>query len=320
MAAGLLLREGLLYKNRFWLEQRYNKFASLLENKKYSELYKLYSSDFRSKTSEEEFVKSYANVQPIGKQNITINNITISNNNGYIDRTNVYCKDSNCKNKTTLRGYKKWVFEGGNWYYSSEDPYCIRTAPYNTSYDITNALTLIRQKSSLDYGAITSGIENCIEITPINQNGVEDEVFTFDKNNSSPERLKINFDTSSQISNDALKAFLLIPAISQAKDFIYMSSSGTNTGCHAKQVGAILNQALFITGLEAEEYASMLNTKVDNRTSSKIKNISNFSSEGMKTCNTGSWRSFCYSTYMTQKIGDMITNDPYYQEKCKSSN
>ncbi len=315
-----------LFENREnLLKQTYNKYVSLMNDKNYSELYGLNSSSVKNQTSQEDFIKSFNPSYPnTATQKITINNIVIKDNVGYIDRNNTVCEDGNCNTKKEVRGYKKWVFENGNWYYLPPDPQCIRDNPYDKPPEFDRALSLFKQRYTDKFGKSANdhtSFFNCLDIQYTTLNDAEG-MFSFDESKSSPERLSIYVDYSYKIKDDILTAFLLSHEIFHAGVYLSKLNFGSELSCYDNEIRAFQQQAAFISALNQEEQDSIVGRLYamdygNNNPLILIKAILDFSGRATAICG---WNApDCSWKEMTDQITNMVKSNPYYQKQCSSN-
>lgn len=302
------------------LRQRFNKFVSLLDDKNYSEAYNFYSSSIKNKGSLEDYIKDVKESPNIGKQKVTINNIVIKDNIGYVDRNNTVCEDNNCITRKELRGYKRWVFENSNWYYSPPDPSCIRDEPYEKPPELERALSLFKQRYSDKFGKGNDddSIFNCLDIQYAALDNTEG-IFTFDKNKSSLDRLSIYVDNSYKIKDDILTAFLLSHEINHASNYLIQLNNGTEFPCYDFEISAFQTQLMFLGSLTQEEQDSLVGRIAtmdygNNNPLMMVKTFTDFSGNARYAC--GSYSPDCYSKKMTDQIVNMVKSNPYYQKQC----
>lgn len=307
------------------LRQRYNKYVSLLDDKNYSEAYNLYSSSFKNERSHEDFINSAKKSTDIGRQKVTINKIVIKNNIGFIVRNNTVCVDSNCTTTKELRGYKRWVLENGNWYYSPPDPLCIREEMFDMSPEFKRALSLINQRFSSWFKK--NGLENPNDISFFNCVNIQysdtadaEGIFTFDENNSNIENLHIYVNPSYMSSDDLLTAFLLTHETKHALNYLNKVTLGNSIGCIDDEVGAFYNQ-LLLTGLITPEEGNSL----DARLKKDYRNPSNqlkiywdllvLRDQAEQICGTNQFDD-CTMKEVVPLIEKMVKSNPYYQKQC----
>lgn len=316
---------GLFISRENLLRQRFNEFVSLLDDKNYSEAYNYLSSSVKSKGSSDDYFESAKQTPNATKQTITVNNVVIKDDVGYIDRSNIVCADSGCSTKKELRGYKRWVFENGNWYYSLPDPRCIREEMYDMSPEFARALSLIKQRftdwykkynleSSLDMSFL-----NCVDIQ-YGDTGSAEGVFTFDKNSSTIEKLYIIVDKSYANSDDLLTALLLAHEITHANNYLNKIINGTEMSCVNDEVMAFDNQ-LLLTGILTPEEANSL----DARLRKDFQNPSNqlkiywdllvLRDQAKQKCKTNQFDN-CTMREFASLIEKMVRSNSYYQKQC----
>lgn len=312
----------LIGGNRFTLEQRFNKLISLQNDKNYSEAYNFYSSSIKNKGSLEDYIKGAKENSNTGKQNVIINNIVINDNIGYIDRSSTICEDNNCDIKKEVRGYKKWVFENGNWYYSPPDPPCIRDKPYDKPPEFDRALSLVKQRvnsflSSKGINEYDFSFFNCLDIKYSNLSDQEG-LFTFDPKDSSLEKLQILVNNSYKENDDLLTAFLLSHEAYHAGNFLNMVNTGEEMSCIDNEVNAFSSQLLFVQTLNPQEHKS-INQRFNegyfqlNPPLKMMWDLWIIKENADRYCGANS---DCYNKKITADIKNTVTSNPYYQKQC----
>lgn len=295
----ILGREGwqLYIKSEYRVAQRFNEFASFVKKGDSLAQYKMYNLEYRGKISAQKFVNIYKDAKIVPNQKIIVNKIVIDDNTAYIDRTNVVCEKGNCKKPRTLRGYKEWVFENGDWYYSSKDPECIRKIPYSNPAEIESAL------EAFPYYSLASDrledIRNCLEISYVKTNKDFNGYVYFDKNSSSLDKLKILVDSTKSIKGQELMTYLLLPEITKAYYFVSAKMYGQEMGTEATIMGVPLGQAELIT--ERTTYFQKIlisQASFDKEITSGIKKVLNLSEQAVIKCKSGSWTNECYWDFM----------------------
>lgn len=303
------------------LRQRFNKFVSLLDDKNYSEAYNFYSSSIKNKGSLEDYIKDVKESPNIGKQKVTINNIVIKDNIGYVDRNNTVCEDNNCITRKELRGYKRWVFENSNWYYSPPDPLCIRDTPFEKAPEFDRALSLVRQR--IDTSASAKGINydfsffNCLNIQYSDLTDAEG-LFLFDPNHSSLDKLNIIVKSSYKENDDLLTAFLLSHEAYHAMNYLKMVENGDKASCVDNEVDAFAFQLLFTQTLNSQEKKSISQRFSEGypRLVTPLKMMWDLWTIKNSTDLYCGNNNDCYIKKLTTDLKNSITNDPYYQKEC----
>ncbi|MBF0209118.1 MAG: hypothetical protein HQK53_19845 [Oligoflexia bacterium] len=311
----------LLPNNEQSLRDRYSKLTSLINSKNYSEAYNFFDTSTRNKYTREEHIKLNNENSNTTNQRVTVNNVTIRGNVGFIDRSNEYCGDSKCTSKVEIRGYKKWVFENGDWYYSTPDPRCIREEMYDMPEEFKRALSLIKQRLSNKMGENSGDFSffNCLNIQYSDLKEAEG-VFTFVPGQSTIDKLNILVNKSYKSSDDLLTALLLSHEAMHASNYIDLVSNNIKTDCVDEEVKAFTMQLVFSASLTEGEMKSLnlkLNqgyNKIDNRL--KIMwDLLTYRDYARKMCNTIDYDE-CFFKYFNSKAKNMITNNPYYQKQC----
>lgn len=307
------------------LRQRFNKFLSLQNDKNYSESYTFLSSSVKDKPSLEEYTKSLSN---ISSQKVIINKIIIKDNIAYIDRNNVILENGIYK---TLRGYKKWVFENGNWYLSNPGPWCLREEMYEMPPEFKRALSLIDQRFTVWFkssGLVSPFRENnpdnpsffdCLNIQYSDTAGAEG-LFTFDENSSDIENLHIYVNRSYVNSDDLLTAFLLMHETTHAFNYLQKVINGTSITCIDDEVNAFNLQLLFTGVINSGERES-LNTRLRqgyqnlNNPLKINSDLITLRDQAQRICKTNTFDS-CTMNAVVPLIEKMVRSNPYYQKQC----
>ena len=305
------------------LRQRYNQYISLLNSGNYSEAYNYFSSSTKNDESLGDYIKSAKESKNVGKQTVTINNIVIRGNNGYVDRTNTVCEDNNCSSKKVLIGYKKWVFENGNWYVTTEDVGCIRETPYEKPPEFDRALSLIKQRLNdlslkMNSKEMNFSYFNCLDIK-YSDLKEEEGLFTFDPKDSSLDKLQILVNSSYKEKDDILTAFLLTHEVTHAALFLNTVNFGEEIGCIDNEINAFSMQLSFIQSLNPEE-ANSINQRLKSgyyRLSPPLQmtwDLLVMSNKANTYC--GKNAQSCYDDRVKKDLNSKIINNPYYQKQC----
>lgn len=307
-------------KNKFFLKYRYASYMALINNNKYSEAYEYLASFEKAKMSKGDFINSgSSDEKKIAKQIFDVNGIVIKEGKGYIDRNLTICYNSSCIDKETIRSYKVWIFENGNWFLTYEDRNCLRDISYKNTPEFNRALSLIKQRLTEKYGATyQTDIYNCLDIEYADLGSAEG-IFTFDPNKSSLEDLKIYVDNSYKIKDDLLTAFLLAHEAIHAVVYVRTLGGYPEMSCVDNEMQAMFIQAKFIGSLHDEEMNS-LGTRIlyandpNNTPLQLIKLIADFSGRATVFCRGGS--ADCYGNKMNEQMKNLILSNPYYQKQC----
>jgi hypothetical protein len=310
--------------NKSSLEQRYIKLVSLINKKNCTELYDNYISlNQKRGMSKEDYCKGNTSSEFV-KQIPQINSITIRGNIGYIDRTLVGCLNDDCTNKKILRGYKKWVFENGNWYSSGESPLCIRETSYSKPPEFDRALSLLKQRLTDKFleGNVTIDFStiNCVDIQYSSLQN-EEGIFVLDKNNSNLDKLTIYVDNSYKIKDDILTAFLLAHELSHAQQFLENLASGSVSDCFEGEIRAFWSQMWFLASLNEAEASSLdariASTNYQNNNPLLIaKTLAGFAATAGQTCGSNGSNTACNQKRTYDQITSMVKGSPYYQKEC----
>lgn len=317
LVIGYLGSKNVFISKEKLLKQRFNTYISLLDQKKYSEAYAYLSSSSRAKVSLDEYKNGWGNK----KQIVIINDVVIKDDIGYIDRTNTACNDDNCSSKKIIRGYKKWVFENGNWYFDTEDEtVCIKEEMYDIPTEFKRALSLISQRYGEKFGSKSSDIPflNCLNIQYSNLDQAEG-IFVFDPDKSNLDNLTIYVDNSYKNKDDILTAFLLSHEIFHAGSYLSKLNFGSETSCYNEEIGAYQTQLVFLGSLNQEEQNSLVSrisalNYSNNSPLIMVKEFLDYSGKATRVC--GMNNANCYSEQMTKQITNMVKNSPYYQKQC----
>lgn len=301
------------------LEKRYQNLVSLLNQGNYSDAYEYLDSSNKSATTKADFVKSYEGGNTT--QTITINDIIIEDGIGYVDRYDEVCEGNDCY---TVRGYKKWIYENDNWYYSPPNPRCIRKEMYDMPPEFSRALGLLKQRF------IAKGISKdadfdfykCLDIQYSNLNDDVEGLFFYDPSASDIDKQTIYVKNSYMYKDDLLTAYLLSHEITHVKNNLSRINYDSTIDCYDDEIDAFVNQMLFLSSLNEGESDSLV-ARVASReffndpTIYSISTMIDLSTQASRQCGgVGS----CYNNTLTQQIIDMVRNSPYYQEQCSISN
>lgn len=319
---GYLQSKNIFTNKEGLLKQRFNTYISLLDQKKYSEAYDYLSSSSKRKMSLDNYKKGWGNK----KQTVIINSVVIKDNVGYIDRTNIACNDDNCSSKKTIRGYKKWVFENGNWYFDTErDPVCIREEMYDMPPEFVRALSLIKQRFHEWF--VKNNVSdpndilffNCVDIQ-YGDTGDAEGFFTFDENSSNIDKLEIKVNKSYVNSDDLLTAVLLAHETKHALNYLNRLQGVYDFSCLEDEAEAFNNQLTFTGIITAEEqnslYARLLKDYRDPSNGlSIIWDLWLIRDQAKKICRTNQWDN-CVMKEVGPLILKYIKSNPYYQKQC----
>jgi len=301
------------------LAKRYNELTSLLSSNDYAEAYGYFSAETKREYTLNEYIKSQKGTKESStKQDVTVNNIIVENNTGYIDRTISICEDDNCTNNKIIRGYKQWVFENGNWFYDAEEPTCIRKEMYDMPEEFIRAMSLFKQRYSDKFGKGDDSIFNCLDVQYTQLNNAEG-IFTFDVNKSSMDRLSIYVDNSYKVKDDVLTAFLLSHEINHAGNYLRTLNTGEEFSCYDLETGAFQTQYMFLGSLNSEEQDSIVGRIAttnfgNNNPLLLINTFLNFTGNATHFC--GSGPSDCFNKKIIDQITKMVKSNPYYQKQC----
>lgn len=231
------------------------------------EMYKDFLSPKDRTMSEDEFVRGYLDFWKNRYTNVLIQGITISGNEGYVDRSVAYCRDKDCNSiEKTIRSFRKVEYDNGRWYYRVADVLCPRTTLYEMSPEFSRALSLIQQRAlnpeSEDEKVITDGLKqvmNCVQITYAadekEMSGAEG-LFRFVRGQS-PENMTIYVSPRYKSKDDILTAALLMHELTHAYNYALDLSVGETTGCFEDEAYAFTAQNAFIDTLNPEERQSL---------------------------------------------------------------
>lgn len=304
--------------NKQSLEKRFNQYSTLIINKQLEKAYEYLSKSAKEKTSKDTFVNDRSTTYEIH-----INNIVLNGNTGYVDRTLIGCPKGECSNKETARSYRKWIFENGEWYFTYDPVYCIRSTPYEIAPEFDRALSLIKQRITDFVKKWGNDVPNflyfnCLDIKYAN---LEDEegYFSFDLNDSSLDKLQIIVDTSYKEKDDILTSLLLVHEITHAENYLNDIINGTKTDCVDNEIHAFSNQLLFLNSLNPEEQNSV-NQRLKSGyyyISSPLKitwELLTMSNNANAYC--GGNNQDCYDNRLNNNLKNKIITDPYYKKQC----
>lgn len=242
---------------------------SLLKNEAAAkEMYQDFLSPKDRTMSEEEFIQGYLDFWNGRYTNVVIHGITVTGNEGYVDRSVAYCRDKDCSSiEKTTRSFRKVEYDNGHWYYRVADVLCPRTSLYEVSPEFSRALSLIKQRTlnseTEDEKIITDGLKevmNCVSIAYVadekEMSGAEG-VFRFIPGQS-PEEMTIYVSRRYQSKDDILTAALLMHELTHAYNYAVDLSLGDRTGCFEDEAYAFTAQNAFIDSLNKEEQQSLV--------------------------------------------------------------
>jgi hypothetical protein len=302
------------------LRQRYLQYISLMDEKNYPDVYKLFSSSIRGKGSLDDFLKTVkSNPEYAKKQTVSINKIIVKGDNGYVDRNNTICEDASCSTKTELRGYKQWIYENGNWYVTSETPRCIRDTMYDMPPEFKRSLDLIKQRFTSQYtDNVDLSFFNCLDVQYGDTRDAEG-LFLFDENNSNIDKLLIKVDKSYSNMDDLTTAFLLTHETMHAGNYLNTIMNGTKMSCVENEGSAFYMQLLFSGVLNAEERNS-LNARIfsGDKLNNQLeinKDLNTLRNQAERLCNTTQFDN-CTTQKVQPLIADWVRMNPYYQKQC----
>ncbi len=314
---GYLWSKNVFISKENLLRQRYYKYVSLIDSGDYSGAYNYLSSSSKAKNSLDSYKKGWGNK----KQIATINSIVVRDNFGYVDRTNTICNDDKCSSKKVVRGYKKWVFENGNWYFDGDsETVCIREEMYDIPTEFKRALSLISQRYGEKFGGKSADIPfiNCLNIQYSKLDQAEG-IFTFDSDRSNFDNLSIYVDNSYKAKDDILTAFLLSHEVFHAGSYLTTLNFGSEISCYDEEIQAFQSQLMFLGSLNQEEQNSLISriSALDYSNNSPlimVKEFLDYSGKATRIC--GKNNANCYSEQMTKQITNMVKSNPYYQKQC----
>ena len=302
------------------LEKRYLEFVDLMGKNDYAGAYGYFSASVRNKGSYEDFKESTANEK--GKtQAVEIVEITIRGIVGYIDRYNTVCDGGN--DCLTVRGYKRWVYENGDWYESLSDPVCIREEKHYMAPEFERALSLYYQRIGKlhvknGYKNFDDSMKNCLEIKYGDVNDAEG-VFTFDSEKTSLEKYTIMVDRSYKANDDILTAFLLAHEIIHAINHQDRIAYNSEISCIEDEVEAFRNQLAFSASLNTQEWNS-ISKRIDagytnpNSSLQLIKDLHKIENAVMAYCGYNNQN--CYEDKLVKDLENWVRSNPYYQKQC----
>jgi len=312
------------------LRKKFEKFAEVVQNHDDAYFYDNILSKSEKKVSREQFLidasKRAGQQQGTVKTIQTADKITIDGDVGYVLVDGINCKDVACDQKTEWHVYRKWVYEDNVWHITitNDHPYCIRDNPYPMPPEFSRALSLIKQRLTQKYGTgkyWNDSLINCVEIQYSNLGNDTEGLFTFDSNNSSPEKLSILVDRSFQAKDDILTAYLLDHEMDHVNNYYLKYFNNMKISCYDDEIYAFESQLVFIGSLNSGELDSLVSRiylmNTNDPTLSSIKLMANdFSGNAISRC--GRNASTCYTNTMNDQISNMVMSSPYYQKQCST--
>lgn len=279
------------------------------------EMYQEFLSPKDRTMSEDEYVQGYLDFWKDRYTNVVIHGITVSGDEGYVDRSVAYCRDKDCNSiERTLRSFRKVEYDNGHWYFRVADVLCPRKAPYDMSPEFSRALSLIQQRAltpeSEDEVAITDGLKevmNCVRIAyAANENEMSgaEGVFRFVRGQS-PEEMTIFVSPRYKSKDDILTAALLMHELTHAYNYAIDLSLGSTTGCFEDEAYAFTAQNSFIATLNPEERQS-LSARLTVGASSELIGITQAYMQIPRMRGDG---------YL-EKAMNFVKSNPGYQEQC----
>jgi len=247
--------------------ERQDQLTKIKSEESAREMYRDFLSPKDRTMNEDEFVQGYLDFWNERHANVVIHGITLSGNEGYVDRSVAYCQDKDCNSiEKTIRSFRKVEYDNGHWYYRVADVLCPRTALYDMNPEFSRAFSLIKQRTlnpeSEDEEVITDGLKqvmNCVKIAYANDekemSGAEG-VFRFVRGQS-PKEMTIYVSPRYKSKDDILTAALLMHELTHAYNYAVDLSTGVETGCFEDEAYAFTAQNSFIATLNIEERQSL---------------------------------------------------------------
>jgi len=296
------------------LEKRVQEYNAFIKEGKYSDAYGYLSENYKAELPKETILKDI--------QKYTLGEVITKDDTLYVKSIRTACENNDCTKKITLQGYKKWVFEKGNWYLTNDAIGCIRDIPYAKPAEFDRALSLYTQR--INSYRVSKGLEeedysyfNCLNIQysdSINEEGF----FTFDSNGSSVDDLQIFVNSSYKEKDDMLTAFLLSHEIYHVFSYLNEVIYGDKLDCIDEEVNAFSNQLFFSQTLNQQE-KDILNLRFQEgyyQISPPLKmmwDLWAIKKNADQICGSDS---NCYDKQLTGEIKNKVKSNPYYQKQC----
>lgn len=296
------------------LEKRVQGYNALIKEGKFSDAYNYISESYRAESPKESILKDI--------QKYTLGEIITKDNGLYVRSIRTVCENIDCTKKLILNGYKKWIFENGNWYLTNDPIGCIKDIPFSRPAEFDRALSLYSQR--INSYLTSRGLDewdfsyfNCIDIKY--SDSIEaDGVFTFDTKESSLDNMEILVSSDYKEKDDMLTAFLLSHEIYHVFSYINEVNYGDKKDCIDEEVNAFSNQLSFSQTLNLQE-KNILNLRLQEgyyKISPPLKmmwNLWEIKKNADRICGSDS---NCYDKQLTLGIKNKVENNPYYQKQC----
>lgn len=303
------------------LEKRLYEISRLENNHEFEKIYDEYfSPETKDRLQKDAYINTLKNafIDKIYSSEITINDIIIKENIGYVDRTRIDCLDEKCIEKKQTRGYRKYIYANNNWYMIAGDDqiYCIRDAGYDIPEEFKRAISLIIQRynqsdnaEAQSNGVSVKDIQNCLNIQyakPSDDISDAYGAFIFSPSQSM-EKFDILVSPGYSAKDDILTAILLTHEFRHVLDFIEGQFSGEQVDCFETEARAFSAQNLFFSqALNKEEVYSLVSRMLTNA-SEETKQIEYVIEEIAKTKGKD----------YHEKALNFVKASPAYQEQCK---
>lgn len=296
---------------RNFINEQY-KLVSSDKKEDWSKLYReFYSPEHEiKKQTEEAFVTSQQKQRENGLDHyeFEIHSIKINGTNGFVDRTQKACANSDCsKTLGVNRGIRKYVFYQGKWLMTDNKILCSREEPYTISPEFERVFSLILQRSE-DYKTDFEDIKNCVLIryaTSEKEMLGAEGLFSFFPGQSS-DKLEILVSPRYKVKDDLTTAILIVHELTHASDYVTDLIYNQKTDCFTSEARAFQNQNWFISILNSEEKAS-IDARLNTGASEELKSIKYY------------WNAIdnIKGDTIEERWLKFIKSLPYYQEQCK---
>ena len=182
-----------------------------------------------------------------------------------------------------------------------------------------------QQKNIPQYMQLKS-IANCLEIkySDLSETGAEG-VFYFDDRVSSANRLVVEVDATYSFTDDLTTAFLLSHELSHARQYTEELQGIKTWNCVDAEVDAFYSQLIFGSLLNEEESDSVISRIEKGSRNSQLlqyEDLLDLSWDAIGACNLANKSNptqqdlDCYKQTLYQKLRQMVTSNPYYQDQC----
>lgn len=309
-------------KNDDGLKSRVNEIVELENKHEFGNVYDDYFSvHAKSKINRDKYIEDSMNLfeNKVYSSSITIKDIVLDGNIGYVDRERLNCLDNECIRNRSDRSYRKYIYEKGNWYMIAdhEDVFCVRKTGYEIPEEFDRAISLMTQRYGQSDNSVMQSnsysikdVKNCLNIQYAESSmdiADAEGAFIFTPSQSM-EKFDILVSPKYSSKDDLLTAILLSHEIMHVFDFIESQKSGLPINCFETEAKAFTAQNFFASTLNEEEMDS-INLRV----------IANSSSEAQQVVHVFSTIPKQEGSTYHDKALNFVKNSPVYQEQCKNN-